>query len=62
MLFRSGVSVGVTAIVDTTSKILLIIAMFLGRVGPATLAYSLTAGLEAHKKNEVIPEGKIIVG
>ena len=58
----AGVSVGVTAIADTTSKILLIIAMFLGRVGPATLAYSLTAGLEAHKKNEVIPEGKIIVG
>lgn len=43
------------------SKVVLIITMFLGRVGPLSFALSLT--LRNHSKKELVyPEGKIVVG
>ncbi len=56
-----GVSTGVTSIANVPSKIVLILSMFLGRVGPVSLALSLAMRGSGNKK-EVIPEGKIIVG
>ncbi len=56
-----GLSVGATATVGVFSRVLLIITMFIGRVGPVSLALSL-AMRGGHDKNEVIPEGKILVG
>ena len=45
----------------TISKVLLIPAMFLGRVGPISLALSL-AMRDSRKIGEVYPEGKVHIG
>ncbi|NLB53868.1 MAG: Trk family potassium uptake protein [Syntrophomonadaceae bacterium] len=39
-----GLSLGITPYLDTSGQLLLIIAMFLGRVGPLTIAYSMIYG------------------
>ncbi len=57
-----GISAGISGAGSSLSRIALILTMFLGRVGPVSLAYSFTAGFANQKKNEIIPEGKIIVG
>ncbi len=56
-----GLSVGVTAAANPLTRILLIITMFLGRVGPVSLALSL-AMQKGQSRKEVIPDGKILVG
>lgn len=52
-----------TGILSNISKILIIIGMLVGRIGPLTFAIALTIQ-NAQKKNQdvVYPEGKIIVG
>lgn len=57
-----GISAGISGLASPLSKMALILTMFLGRVGPVSLAYSITAGFANQKKNEIIPEGKIMVG
>lgn len=55
-----GLSLGLTPHLDTLGQLLIIIAMFLGRVGPLTIAYSMIYG----KKPVDIryAEGRIMVG
>lgn len=57
-----GLTTGITPSLHTSSKLLLSLTMFLGRVGPVTFAIALT--LRSHKNNTdiIYPEGKIIVG
>lgn len=55
-----GLSTGVTTVANLPSKIVLILAMYLGRVGPVSFAIALT--LRQGKRHEVIPDGKITVG
>ncbi len=57
-----GLSTGVTAISNEISRIVLLLTMFLGRVGPVSLALSITANISNKNKSQIIPEGKIIVG
>lgn len=57
-----GLTAGVTAVANEVSRFVLILTMFLGRVGPISLALSITANISTKNKNQVIPEGKIIVG
>ncbi|MEG0614751.1 MAG: potassium transporter TrkG [Oscillospiraceae bacterium] len=57
-----GVSVGPTAVVNELSLLVLSLTMFLGRVGPLSLALSLSMGSEIRAKKEVVPEGRISVG
>lgn len=57
----TGLSVGVTAIVGTVGKIVLIVAMYIGRVGPISLIMSLMLDT-AKRKNIVVPDGQIIIG
>ena len=55
-----GVSRGITANLSSLSKIILIVLMYLGRVGAATLGVSI---LDTHRKKHTrYSEGKIIVG
>lgn len=56
-----GLSVGVTGIANTASRLFLIFVMFMGRVGPVSLALSLSMR-DSHEKHQVLPEGKILVG
>lgn len=56
-----GISCGVTGMANIPSKIVLILLMFLGRVGPVSFVLSFAAKPASNKK-EVIPEGRIMVG
>lgn len=58
----AGASVGPTAMANGFSRIILTVSMFMGRVGPVSLALSLTINSANRAKNQIIPEGKIIVG
>lgn len=57
-----GLSTGITPSLHDASKLLLIITMFLGRVGPLSFAVALS--LKSKKRNQdiVYTEGKIAVG
>lgn len=56
-----GLSAGVTGVAGITGKLVLAFLMFIGRVGPVSLAISLAIS-QSKTKNRVIPEGKIMVG
>jgi trk system potassium uptake protein TrkH len=58
----AGFSVAGTPVLHTASKILLMITMFIGRVGPFTFALALSIKNSKRTDNVVFPEGKIIVG
>ena len=55
-----GLSTGVTADLSAGGKIILIIAMFIGRVGTLTLAY--LVGKKVISKNYKYPNGHTMVG
>ncbi len=56
-----GLSVGVTANMEPLARFITIVTMFIGRVGPVSLAISLAAS-KHQDRFEVLPEGKISVG
>ena len=56
-----GLSVGVTGRLNTGAKLLYMLVMFMGRVGPVSLAISLTAKPDDNKR-KVMPVGHITVG
>lgn len=56
-----GLTVGVAGVANNISRILLILVMFMGRVGPVSLGLSIAMKL-CESKSKVIPEAKIIVG
>ena len=56
-----GLSVGVTGQLNTGAKLLYMACMFMGRVGPLSLAISLTAKPDDNKR-KVLPVGHINVG
>lgn len=58
----TGLGVGVTGVCGYVSKIILIIIMFIGRVGPVSLGLALSMNTNRRSKNEVCPVGKIMVG
>lgn len=57
-----GLSLGVTPDLSTASKILLVLTMFLGRVGPLSFAVALTLKSSRRNTDMVYPEAKILVG
>lgn len=57
----TGLSAGVTAIADTLARWVLILTMYIGRVGPVSLVLSMLMNV-SKRKNLVLPEGQIIVG
>ena len=58
----TGLSVGVTAKCNTLSRVILIIIMFIGRVGPVSLALGISLNNKHNNKNEICPVGKVMVG
>lgn len=59
-LSTGGLSLGLTPDLNTLAKILLMITMFLGRVGPLTLGFALA--LQEKQPEIHWPKGKIMVG
>lgn len=57
----TGLSVGVTSVAGTAGRILLILTMYIGRVGPVSLVLSMLMNI-SKRKNLVVPDGQIIVG
>lgn len=57
-----GVSCGLTPSLSWVSQLVLIFTMFIGRVGPVSLAIAITARNEGHHAGEILPEGKVMVG
>lgn len=69
MLFEStsafgtvGLSCGMTGDLTSASKILLMITMFIGRIGPLTLTIALGRHSSPQKSSVKYPEGRIIIG
>jgi len=57
-----GLSTGITPTLHPISKMLLILTMFLGRVGPLSFAVALTLRGNRGHQDIIYPEGKIVVG
>lgn len=57
-----GLSTGITPHLLKFSKLLLIMTMFLGRVGPLSFAVALALKSNSKNSNIIYPEGKIVVG
>ena len=57
----TGISAGVTARTGLAGQIALVLAMYIGRVGPVCFIISLNRS-EEDRINEVLPEGRIMVG
>ena len=55
-----GVTTGVTQRLETVGKIVIMITMYIGRVGPLTIAFALAK--KRKKANYKYPEGKILIG
>ncbi len=58
----TGFSAGVSAKVDPISKLVLSIAMLVGRVGPVSLLLSFTSDKGDSNKNKILPECEILIG
>lgn len=56
-----GLTVGVTGQLNSFAKVIYMVVMFIGRVGPVSLAISLTAKPDDNKRR-ILPEGHINVG
>ncbi len=57
-----GISTGITPSLHFSSKILLVLTMFLGKVGPISFAIALTLKMSKKDTDMTYPEGKIVVG
>ena len=58
-----GLSMGITPVLTNAGKIVIIILMFVGRIGPIAVAFSLRSGRITKKSVEVAyPAGQVIVG
>lgn len=57
-----GLSLGATPLLNNFSKALIILTMFLGRVGPLSFAIALTLKQSRRTSDMVYPEAKILVG
>jgi Trk-type K+ transport system membrane component len=55
-----GLSAGLTGSLDGPAQLLLALLMFVGRVGPTTLAVALA--LRARDRRYHLPEGRVLVG
>jgi trk system potassium uptake protein TrkH len=55
-----GLTMGLTTDLSTTGKVMISLMMFIGRLGPLTLAYAL--GPKTEKELYRYPEGKITIG
>ena len=57
----TGLTAGALSMAGTAGRILLILTMFIGRVGPVSLVMSLVLN-SSKRKNIIVPEGHILIG
>ena len=61
-LSTTGLSVGISPLLTTTGKLVLSALMFIGRLGPFTIALALTRKVNKNNNSMNYPEGKVLVG
>ena len=57
-----GLSTGATVLMNTPAKLITVVTMFIGRVGPVSLLISLARQASEGSRREVLPEARISVG
>jgi trk system potassium uptake protein len=58
-----GLSMGITPFLNSWGKVIIIILMFIGRIGPVAVAYTLKSNRVMRRANLVeYPQGQVIVG
>jgi trk system potassium uptake protein TrkH len=57
-----GLSRGLTPHLSAIGRILITFTMFIGRIGPLTIAFAIAQGQDKNKGNYRYPIGKILVG
>ena len=57
-----GLSQGLTASLTISAKLLIIVMMFIGRIGPMTMAFAIGTRLKAAKGNIKYPDENVLVG
>ena len=57
-----GLSLGITPSLSTVGKVLLSVLMFMGRVGPFTVALALAKSTHENQGKIRYPEDKVIIG
>jgi trk system potassium uptake protein TrkH len=57
-----GLSTGITPTLHTVSKLLIILTMFLGRIGTLTFIIALAIRRNKSRNDVIYPEGRIMVG
>ena len=57
-----GLSLGLTQKLNFIGKIIILVTMYLGRVGPMTVLLALTSKMKKKKVNIKYPEDKILIG
>lgn len=57
-----GLSKGLTPYLTVTGKIIIVLCMFIGRLGPLTIALALSKDLQIPEGRYVYPEGEILLG
>lgn len=58
----TGYTLGISADMNVMAKLIMILTMLTGRVGPVTLMLSLVVRGGKSSKNKIVPEGDILVG
>ncbi len=57
-----GITTGITPFLSIPGKVVIILSMFIGRLGPVTVAFALTLKLNRQIGDIRRPEGRVIVG
>lgn len=58
----TGLSVGITRFLSKFSRVILMILMFIGRVGPISLILAVTMKKNSTSKYKTLPDGKLMIG
>ena len=57
-----GLTVGITSSLNTIGKVIIIALMFIGRIGPATIFFSLRGHKTKHDESIRYPHANILIG
>lgn len=57
-----GLTRGITSTLSAAGKLVLIIVMYIGRIGPVTMALALALKRKGKQQNRMLPEERIIIG
>jgi trk system potassium uptake protein TrkH len=60
--YNTGFSVGIIAQLSDVGKVILILCMLIGKIGPMTMVFALTVKLNKNCNNIKYPEEKVLIG